>query len=586
MSEFGTQSLQAKLIRYTIKERVGAGGMATVYRAWDNNLERDVAIKVLHEHLSYDGTFQERFQREAKFVAGFHHPHIVQIFDFAMIETDDIPIYYMVMPFLTGKTLADVIESYQVKSESFPLDSAVRMVEEIATALDYAHARGMVHRDVKPANILYDEYDRAILTDFGIARLAESNNLTAEGMTIGTPAYMPPEQAQGLEVDHRSDIYSLGVIAYELMTGKTPYGDGSVSVMLQHINAEIPQISEYLEMPNESLDIVFHRVLAKLPDNRYQTATEFVEDLSKAVRGDTISNPPQPTRTFDVIEPEIEPKSSPPVDKPKRREKASSNSPLGLVAMGLGLLAFVLIVALLMQPPPTQEIINADPEPTDEEISSSMTGDLFFESDFSNSDDYGSFWDTTDLQFLTREVTDNQYVITNNRAGTATTSLFDPAYEYEDAFITMNAHLVDSNSAASGYGIVFRYVDSENYNVFAVDGRGRYSIWVRENAEWRELRNIETTWTSNEAVNPDSESNILSIDINGDMLTGYVNGIQIVQVEDDTLEKGAVGVYLATTPQGMAKVAVDTFSVAESIPITSAMTDDSDEFSESMTDDG
>lgn len=586
MSELGTQSLQAKLTRYTLKQRVGAGGMATVYRAWDNNLERDVAIKVLHEHLAFDSQFQERFEREAKFVAGFHHPNIVQIFDFAMIETDDIPIYYMVMPFLTGETLEHFIETYKATGESFPTEWTIKLIAEISGALDYAHARGMVHRDVKPANILYDSHDRAILTDFGIARLAESNNLTAEGMTIGTPAYMPPEQAQGIEIDHRADIYSLGVIAYELITGSTPYGDGSVSVMLQHINAQIPQISNLLDMPNESLDIVIRRVLAKLPDDRYQTAGEFADDIKKALNGEVISTPPQVTTVFESLQgttDEVQPAYE--KEKPKRSEKAQSQSPLGLIAIGLGMLAFVLVVALLTQAP-QMATTNDSPVVADDSVADSMTGDLFFETDFAETDDYREFWELDDTQFLERDIVDNQYVITNNRANTASTSLFDPAYTYENATITMKAHLADAESSASGYGIVFRYVDPDNYNVFAVDGRGRFSIWVRQDGEWHELRDADTTWTEHEAINPDTESNTLSIDIYNNILTGYVNGIEVTQVEDDTFEQGAIGVYMATTRQGMARVTVEYYGVAESISPTSAMTDDSDEFSESMTDDG
>jgi len=501
MPELGTQSLQSKLTRYSLKQRVGSGGMATVYRAWDTNLERAVAIKVLHEHLSFDSQFQERFEREAKFVAGFHHPNIVQIFDFAMIETDDIPIYYMVMPFLTGETLAHMIETYYTENKPFPTTWIIKLVTEIAGALDYAHARDMIHRDVKPANILYDSHHRAILTDFGIARLAQSNNLTAEGVTIGTPAYMPPEQAQGIEIDHRADIYSLGVIIYELLTGSPPYGDGSVSVMLQHINAAIPQISDFLDMTNESLDIVMRRVLAKLPDDRYQTASAFADDLTRALNGETISTPPQITEVFETVNPvqdDIRPTEE--VEKSKRIEQTSSQSPLGLMAMGLGLLAFVLLIALLTQAP--QMVSSLDPVTSvaDESVADSMTGDLFFETNFDVTDDYREYWDLDDSQFLERDIVDNQYVILNNRADTATTSLFDPAYTYQNATITMDAHLSDAASSASGYGIVFRYINPDNYNVFAVDGRGRFSIWVRESGVWYELRDADTTWTEHELL--------------------------------------------------------------------------------------
>lgn len=586
MSDLGTQTLQVKLARYTLNERIGAGGMATVYRAWDNNLERDVAIKVLHEHLSFDNTFQERFIREAKFVAGFHHPHIVQIFDFAMIETKDIPIYYMVMPYLTGETLEHLISERTSHNMLIDSERIIILIEEIASALDYAHERGMIHRDVKPANILYDSHQRAILTDFGIARLAETNKLTAEGLTIGTPAYMPPEQAQGIEIDHRADIYSLGVIAYELLTGHPPYGVGSVSVMLEHINAPIPRISDSLDIPNQALDAIFRRILAKNPDERHQTASDFAIELKQIVQGDKVTAEPQITKILevDVVAPE---QNNEPLDydnhKPKRIEKASSQSPLALVAMGLGLVAFILVVALLIQMPDMDAPISGT---SNDDIAESMTGEQFFDTKFSTDDGLLESWDQTSTDFLTREIIDGQFLITNNRANTATTTLFDPAYQYEDVTITMNAHLIDAVSSASGYGIVFRYKDAENYNVFAVDGRGRFSIWVRDSGVWRELRNANTTWTENEAVNSDSESNLLRVEIYQDTLTGYVNGTEVVQIVDDTIGEGAIGIYLATTRQGMARISVDGFSVNETTPVTSSMTDDTEGVSESMTDDG
>lgn len=585
MPTTSTIAIQSKITRYTLKERIGAGGMATVYQAWDNNLERDVAIKVLHEHLSFDNTFQERFEREAKFVAGFHHPHIVQIFDFAVITTDDIPILYMVMPYLKGSTLEDVIATHRQQNIPLPNETIISLIREIASALDYAHERDMIHRDVKPANILYDSHNRAILTDFGIARLVDVGNLTAEGMTVGTPAYMPPEQAQGLEIDHRADIYSLGVIAYELITLTPPYGEGSVSVMLQHINAPVPQISQFLDMQNASLDAVIHRVLAKEPDDRYHTATEFAEDLIKALNNKPISNPPQPTKVFEAVETATTPESQ---EKSKRPVKQStvSSSPLGLLAMGLGLVAFVLVIALLSQSSATtlsSPMIPTLQTLTGSDVAESMTGNFYFETSFAEEDPALGAWDISDTQFITREIIDNQYVITNSRANTATTSLFDQAYTYDNVLISVDAHLVNAESLASGYGIVFRYVDEENYNVFAVDGRGRFSIWIREEGQWRELRNADSKWTDHEAIMTGTTSNNLTIEIYENTLTGLVNGIEVAQVEDDTIAQGGVGIYLATTPQGEATIEIDRFAISESFSPVSAMTDN-DNFTEAMTD--
>lgn len=583
MSSSSTSVLQAKFTRYTLKERIGAGGMATVYRAWDNNLERDVAIKVLHEHLAFDNTFQERFEREAKFVAGFHHPHIVQIFDFAMVPGEDVPLYYMVMPLLNGESLDSIISNYRQNSESIPNEIIIRLNREIASALDYAHARGMIHRDVKPANILYDNHNRAILTDFGIARLAELGNLTAEGVTVGTPAYMPPEQAQGLEIDHRADIYSLGVISYEMITGVPPYGEGSVSVMLQHINAPVPQASQHLEMANESLDAVIRKVLAKNPTDRYQTATAFANDLVHALQGEPISTAQPSTQVLETAEKTTE------VDRPiyvepdsKAKRTVAPSSPLGLLAMGLGLIAFVLVIALLTQTSGSSANTIV-PQSTSDNVADSMTGDFFFATDFEADDPMLNSWDQSDTDFVTRDITNNQYVITNRRANTATTSLFDQAYTYDDVIISIDAHLVDAESLASGYGIVYNYIDPENYYVFAVDGRGRFSIWVREAGEWHELRNEESKWTEHEAIITGTANNTLTIELYENTMTGLVNGIEVTQVEDDTIEEGGVGIYLATTPQGEATIEVDRFSISDRQLPASSMTDDSVDTAESMT---
>ena len=213
-----TNILGKYLTRYDVKSRLGSGGMATVYHAVDKNLGRDVAIKVLHEHLIHDDTFKERFEQEAKFIASFNHPNIIQIYDFNTIESEDGKIYYMVMPYLSGDTLIDVLDECRDKEATLPHDRIREIITDLAEALDYAHARGMVHRDVKPANILFDENQRAVLTDFGIARLAQTSGLTADGTIIGTPAYMSPEQATGQDTDHRSDIYSLGIILFEFMS--------------------------------------------------------------------------------------------------------------------------------------------------------------------------------------------------------------------------------------------------------------------------------------------------------------------------------------------------------------------------------
>ena len=209
--------------RYRLEERIGSGGMSTVYRAFDETLERWVAVKVLHGSMQDDSVQLERFRREARAVAQLSHPHIVGVIDAG--EEDGRP--YIVFEYVEGETLKDRIR----RLGRLPVDEAIAYAIEIARALGAAHARGIVHRDVKPQNVLVDEEGSAKVTDFGIARSMDDTGLTAEGRVLGTTDYVSPEQALGHDVNGQSDIYSLGVVLYEMLVGDVPFhGETQVSV--------------------------------------------------------------------------------------------------------------------------------------------------------------------------------------------------------------------------------------------------------------------------------------------------------------------------------------------------------------------
>ncbi|UCC64481.1 MAG: serine/threonine protein kinase, partial [Anaerolineae bacterium] len=197
--------------QYQIAEHLGKGGMAEVYKAYQPALDRYVAVKVLHPIVATDEQFLLRFQREARAVATLRHQHIVQIFDFG----NEGKTYYMAMEYVDGQTLKQKLKALNSEGEVMPLEEAARITEQVALALDYAHGRGLLHRDIKPANILLTSEGDAVLSDFGIARMVESTRQTITGV-VGTPEYMSPEQGQGKELDTRSDIYSLGVVLYEM----------------------------------------------------------------------------------------------------------------------------------------------------------------------------------------------------------------------------------------------------------------------------------------------------------------------------------------------------------------------------------
>ena len=256
---------------YEILEELGRGGMAIVFKAREKQLERDVAIKVLPFSLAFDKEFVERFQREARTSAKLEHPSIIPIYRVGKSGR----VIYFVMKFLRGKPLSSVLAA----RGTLPPAEIRQILVQVARALAYAHKSGIVHRDIKPDNIMFDEHGLAVVTDFGIAKAASGGKLTGTGMSIGTPHYMSPEQARAQGLDGRSDIYSLGVVAYQSLTGRVPFdGDDSFSIGYKHIMEEIPT------PPLETYDqrTVFEitrKMMAKSPDERFQSADDLVQAL-------------------------------------------------------------------------------------------------------------------------------------------------------------------------------------------------------------------------------------------------------------------------------------------------------------------
>ena len=266
--------------RYRVEEHLGRGGMAEVYKAYQSGLDRYVAVKVLHRFLADEENFLARFQREAKAVATLRHSNIVRVYDFAYDEERDL--YYMVMEYIDGPSLKERLEELAGRGEQFALGEAVAIISALGEALAYAHRRGMVHRDVKPANVMFTGEGQVVLTDFGIAKMVNVAGLTASGAMVGTPAYVSPEQGLGEAGDERSDIYSLGVMLYQLATSALPFdADTAMGVVLKHISEPLPSPRAVRAEIPERLEQVIRRAMSKRPDERYQTAREFVDDLRR-----------------------------------------------------------------------------------------------------------------------------------------------------------------------------------------------------------------------------------------------------------------------------------------------------------------
>jgi serine/threonine-protein kinase len=314
--------------RYRLASKLGSGGMSTVYLAQDEVLDRPVAIKLLHREISQEADQLERFRREARTAARLSHPNLVGVIDAG--EDDGRP--YIVFEYIEGETLKRRIQS----EGGLPVDEAVAYAIEIGRGLTAAHGRKLVHRDVKPQNVLIDPDGRAKVTDFGIARSLEAEGLTATGRVLGTTDYVSPEQAMGEDVDERSDVYSLGVVLYEMLTGDVPYrAETQVGVAMKHVNDPMPDVQAVRPEVSAAVAAVVDRATAKDSRDRYRSVAEMVRDLEQTLeieaarRGGTTG---EATSVLDSV-------------PPSRRSLGGRRSGAGIA---MGILGIALIAAALV----------------------------------------------------------------------------------------------------------------------------------------------------------------------------------------------------------------------------------------------
>jgi eukaryotic-like serine/threonine-protein kinase len=325
--------------QYEIVELLGQGGMAKVYKGYQKSIDRYVAVKVLPPHPGLDEQFKERFQLEAKTIGGLQNPNILPLYDFGT----DNDVVYLVMAYVEGGTLEDIIDS-----GAMAVTDVERILRSIANGLDYAHRRGIIHRDIKPGNILIND-GHPLLADFGLVKwMASGTNLTGTAI-IGTPSYMAPEQGQGLDVDSRVDIYALGAMVYEMLTGRQPYGGSTaMQIIFKHINDPVPDILE--ERPDLPPQVapVLERAMAKEPEFRYATAGEFAEAFSSAIHSsnDSLASVqktyPVKNRTVTGVNPNATINFNTPQPTPGSQTiVVQQTNPLVLLG-GFGLIALVL----------------------------------------------------------------------------------------------------------------------------------------------------------------------------------------------------------------------------------------------------
>ncbi len=294
--------------RYTLIQLLGEGGMGAVFKASDVTLQRDVAIKIMHPHLAKQADFRERFLQEARTAARLDHPGVVQVFDFGSERTSQgQDLLYIVMKFIQGANLRQMLEELKAQGQWIPLDEAVQIIRQIATAMHYTHRQGVLHRDLKPSNVMIEPEPsdglpyRAVLTDLGLARLMEGQRITRAGTSMGTPTYMSPEQALGEETDARSDVYALGVMLYELVVGHPPFPIRTISEAIRYHTKEMPRPPTELrpDLP-KSLERIILKAMAKDPATRWDNAGELATKLS-AIAQEVTAVGATPTAVEDSV---------------------------------------------------------------------------------------------------------------------------------------------------------------------------------------------------------------------------------------------------------------------------------------------
>lgn len=553
--------------RYEIQSEIGRGGMATVYLAYDPNFRRNVAIKLVSVNLHENTIFRERFEREARLIARIEHPAIVPVYDFG--EQSDQP--YLVMRYMPGGSLAS-----KIKGEGLTFSSAVQIISQIAPALDAVHTQGVVHRDLKPGNILFDGFGNPAISDFGIAYFtAATNDLTGSAI-IGTPTYMSPEQVRGdNDLDGRSDIYALGVILFEMFAGRGPfYAANPLSIAMKHLTDSIPSIRSLRPDFPQEVELVLNKAMAKDREARYANASELARTLrevpafqeSEVRVSSPVSHRLDVSTEVDVSEDSqasIGSPSAPPSEhlqsNVNHSQKISDEKVLPSVtnvkpsrsripqiaAMAVvGLLLFFVCGSLgvfgtwagLAGLFPGQ---NQSAPPT----LATTQATVLYEDDFSDPNrgwptiqnaQGGYSYQPDGYHISAYEINSAPYAKTNR--------------EYENASIYVDARPV--REGVNGYyGLLCRIRDDQNFYYFVIQSDGEYAIGKKKNGEFL---SFFTERMESDAVKQGNQTNRLRADCTGNTLRFYVNDVKLAEVTDTDFLSGFSGlVAVALDTQGL-----------------------------------
>ncbi len=338
--------------RYEILEKIGTGGMGNVFKAHDRKLDRIVAIKVLKLEYNEDNNFIRKFKRESLAAASISHPNIVSIYDVGTEKVEDKEVHYIVMEYIDGKTLKDLINDEGRLSEKRALNYCI----QIAEALKVAHSKHIVHRDIKSQNIMVTRDDRIKVTDFGIARVADNTTVTATNAVMGSVHYFSPEQARGAKVDNRSDIYSLGIVLFEMLTGRLPFdADNPVSVALMQVQSQMPRPSDFIKSIDPSVDALVLKMTEKDPDERYRDVFDLIKDIKDYTIGAktfTVKRDYEEDDNSTVITPSVKRRTnrnhSNNLDNDRQKPKKVVKKKKSAAPAILGIFSAIVIIALLI----------------------------------------------------------------------------------------------------------------------------------------------------------------------------------------------------------------------------------------------
>jgi serine/threonine protein kinase len=532
---------------YRIINQVGKGGMATVYKAYQPSIDRYVAIKVLPSQLAESREFATRFQQEARIIAKLEHPHILPVFDYG--ESDGVA--YFVMRYMDAGTLKEKM----IEGRPLPLNDIDRLFTQLAEALSYAHTHGIVHRDLKPANVLIDAHGNVFLTDFGIAKLLESASprLTQTDAIMGTPAYISPEQAQGQTVDQRSDIYSLGIILYEMVTGSVPFtAETPLAVLFKHISDPLPPPSLIKPDVPPGIEKVILKALAKDPRDRFATAAEFVAAWKRALEAretvqpvpEVVTIPPSRTTTGAQTQPKA---------VPTARSTSKSGLPTAWIvgclvvacaAFGLGGVALMASslrgsstpTALPLTETVTSIPPTSAPQPT-ATITVINTGEVLLEDDFSGDSNWGTLTGANSAVEYENN-TLNMRVFRENFVVWSTPN--DENYGNVHMEVTVMSNDTDPTTA---FGFVCaQQPKTWSFYYLAATPGGQYAIIKATDGEPDVFLTGDGKWVYSDLI-ADQASYRVSADCGNGRLTLYVDGRQVASVTDNTYGTGHVGLF-------------------------------------------